>query len=76
MSNNQRIIAATESTTRLLLLVNRFAQQESQKQSREKNDTKPRPKNYPDRLHINWMATCLVVKEQQKPNLENENKAE
>ncbi len=75
MSKKQRIIAATKSTTRLLLLVDRFAQQEGQKQSREKHDTKPRPKNYPDKLQINWRATCFV-KGQQKPNLENENKAE
>ena len=72
--DKERIIAAKTSTTRLLLLVNRFAQQEGQKPSREKHDNKPRPKNYPDRLHIYWRATFLV--KEQKRNLENENKAE
>jgi hypothetical protein len=72
--DKERIIAATTSTTRLLLLVNRIAQQEGQKRSCEKYDNNPRPKNYPDRLHINWRATCLV--KEQKRNLEKENEAE
>lgn len=72
--DKEQIIAATTSTTRLLLLVNRFAQQEGQKQSCEKYDNNPRPKNDPDRLHINWRATCLV--KEQKRNLEKENEAE